>query len=124
MPKCPKDLWTKFKQDVSEDLRRTHGDEEGTRMAYALIVEHLASMGKSLADFPDMPQLEGSRWSLETIDVVAEIAEARRLYEKLNRDQKAIVDEVIAALANGNPSRARCYYVDGPAGVGKSFTYK
>lgn len=124
LPKEPRLLWEKYQAPLSEDYVRDLGPDEGTSRAYEDIVLLLESMGMSLADFPDMPELPGNRWNNDVIDVDAHKAEAHRLYALLNDDQRRIVDEVLQDLGVANFLRKRCYYIDGPAGVGKSFTYK
>ncbi|KAH7698989.1 hypothetical protein AAVH_33912, partial [Aphelenchoides avenae] len=124
LPKEPGILWEKYQDHLAEDYVRDLGPELGTRRAYEDVVLLLESMGMSLADFPDMPELPGNRWSNEVIDIDAEKAEAGRLYALLNPDQRRIVDEVLAQLGVENFLRKQCYYIDGPAGVGKTFTYR
>lgn len=124
LPKEPGLLWEKYQDSFSEDYVRDLGPEEGTNRAYEEIVLHLESMGMSLADFPDMPELPGNRWGNDVIDVDYHKVQAERLYAMLNPDQRRIVDEVLQALGSVNFLRKRCFYIDGPAGVGKSFTYR
>ncbi|KAH7705440.1 ATP-dependent helicase RRM3-like protein [Aphelenchoides avenae] len=124
LPKEPGLLWEKYQDSMSEDYVRDLGPDEGTRQAYEEVVLLLESMGMSLADFPDMPELPGNRWSNDVIDIDAHKAEAERLYALLNADQRQIVDEVLRDLGVVNFLRKKCYYIDGPAGVGKSFTYR
>ncbi|KAH7702762.1 hypothetical protein AAVH_28820, partial [Aphelenchoides avenae] len=116
LPKEPGVLWKKYQDSMSEDCVRDLGPEEGTRQAYEEVVLLLESMGMSLADFPDMPEQPGNRWSNDVIDIDAHKAEAERLYALLNADQRRIVGEVLRDLGVVNFLRKRCYYIDGPAG--------
>ena len=44
-------------------------------------------------------------------------------YSQLNIEQKAMVDYVLSLLITNNFDDARCLYIDGPGGKGKTFIY-
>lgn len=123
-PKEPQTLWEKYKRDLSEDYRLQLGEVESERIAYRKIAEHLEAMGRPITEFPDMPPLRDVDWSLENIDMLAEGFEAQDLYELLRNAQREFVDAIIAVLLRGDDSKARCFYLNGHAGTGKSFIYR
>ncbi len=51
-----------------------------------------------------------------------ELAQQQR--ESMNADQAAAFDLITQALHNTNPRDAKCYFVDGPGGTGKTFLFK
>ncbi|KAH7724124.1 hypothetical protein AAVH_08384 [Aphelenchoides avenae] len=76
-PKEPFILWKKYKRDFSEDYMRTMGEEEALSAAYRKIAEHLAQMGKPISEIPTMQPVPQAEWSLEEINVEAEMREAQ-----------------------------------------------
>ena len=42
----------------------------------------------------------------------------------LNKEQQAIFDDVVESVVNHSPSFKNVFYVDGPAGSGKTFLYR
>ncbi|KAH7697675.1 hypothetical protein AAVH_35240, partial [Aphelenchoides avenae] len=124
-PKEPYILWEKYKRDFSEDYMRTMGEEEALSAAYKKIAEHLARMGKPISEIPTMQPVPQAEWSLEEIDVEAELREAQALYDQLTDAQRAVVDRIIELLLGVNdPTLSKCAYISGHAGTGKSFTYR
>lgn len=123
-PKEPYLLWEKYKRDFSEDYMRTLGEEEALSTAYKKIAEYLAQMGKPITEIPTMQPVLHVDWSLEEIDVAAELREAQSLYDRLTDAQRAIVDRIVEALLSNDPTVPKCFYILGHAGTGKSFTYR
>jgi hypothetical protein len=66
-PSNPLDLWLMFKNDLSEDFMHVHDSVEiSEKLAYADLIKKLIYEGKTLKDFPDLPQIQ----SIElTIDI-------------------------------------------------------
>lgn len=120
----PFKLWEKYKTDLSDDFRRQLGAEEAERVAYRRIADHLEEMGSPITEFPGMPPVLQVDWSLENIDIAAEVFEAHALYELLKDPQRNFVDRVVEVLEIGDGSVARVFYLNGHAGTGKSFTYR
>lgn len=58
-PKEPMKLWEDFRDVMSNDFRRRHGytAEQAHAAAYAEIVAELPEYGKTLRDFPTLPQV-------------------------------------------------------------------
>lgn len=123
-PKEPHVLWEKYKKDFAEDYVRRLGEVEGLLVAYRKIADHLAEIGKPISEFPTMPTILQAEWSLETIEQAVEAHEGQALYVRLTDAQRAIVDRVLAELLQFDPTKAKCFYISGHAGTGKSFTYR
>ncbi|XP_036147162.1 uncharacterized protein LOC118647075 [Monomorium pharaonis] len=120
-PLHPKELWESFKVAMSEDYIRHFGMIQGQKKAYAQINAMLCAEGKSLADFPQMEQLqENNEDDFMTLEQVMEIG--TRQYNQLNKKQKEIIDLILNRLDN-NSQNNNCFYIDGPGGSGKTFIY-
>ncbi|XP_020710382.2 uncharacterized protein LOC110117230 [Athalia rosae] len=92
-----KDLWEEFKDEMAEDYSRREGLSRGRARAYERIIEMLNAEGWNLADFPEMEQ---RIITLESINKLLEESSsiAVRSYEKLNAEQKEIVDAVLDSI--------------------------
>ncbi|TKR59316.1 hypothetical protein L596_029006 [Steinernema carpocapsae] len=123
------DLYERFKREMSEDFifRFDNNEELGIEAGYADLERRLNQNGKSLSSFG----MALPRRSLEEITGDSEVineAEERRLGEEmsalLNSEQKSVVDEILEQLESGDASQARCHFIDGPGGSGKTFIYR
>ena len=83
--------------------------------------------GKSVSDieFSDLPQLPDNfihpQNQIEEINIVHEREQGEKMLQQLNNDQRQIHDIIVNAIAKN--SDQNCYFVDGPAGTGKTFLY-
>lgn len=132
----PEGLWSKHRMNMTEDFLHRAGLPSGVNIeltpenelcALRDIDSILRTHGKSLCCFPSMPQLplEHSSPTDELPDFVdAESFEinAQRHVTGLNSDQRHAFNQIIAALDPMTRSK-RLFFVDGPAGTGKSFLY-
>ncbi|XP_058796151.1 uncharacterized protein LOC131667014 [Phymastichus coffea] len=124
-PNYPEKLWESFKDSMSEDFSRNNESNISYQMAYSDINNMLIKEGKSLADFPTMDQ------SIMTciVDITNNFDRTQLLrigneqYEKLNVEQKEIVNNIIEASRSHNYTSLTCFYIDGPGGSGKTFVY-
>jgi hypothetical protein len=138
-PTNPYNLWLQFQDPLSYDLppkqRLATNEEqvtifakERTQKALIKIQQMLQELSKSLSDFdmplPDIPTpnpsepnhliaKELSYRKLQQTDIL-------RLINQLNTNQRRVYDAVLDAY-NKNISKA--YFIDGPAGTGKTFLY-
>ncbi|XP_058808470.1 uncharacterized protein LOC131674040 [Phymastichus coffea] len=123
-PIYPEKLWEAFKDSISEDFSRNNDLNTSYQEAYAEINNLLIKEGRSLVDFPTMNQ-----------NVIVDILknnddeENRRLeignqqYQKLNAEQKQIVDIILEASRSQNYAGSTCFYIDGQGSSGKTFVY-
>ena len=121
-PIYPDELWEAFKVKLSEDYAKQMTMCQAQRKTYAQIARMLITEGSSLSRFPAMEQLEILDQD-EPHTLPADFAAiGMRQYNNLNDTQKTFVDDVLSAIDNENAQRT-CFYIDGPGGSGKTFTY-
>ena len=83
--------------------------------------------GKYISDieFSDLPQLPDNftqpQNQNEDINIVHEREQGQHMLQQLNHDQRLIHDTIVNAITTN--SDQNCYFVDGPAGTGKTFLY-
>ena len=83
--------------------------------------------GKSISDteFSDLPPLPDNfihpQNQIDETDIVHETEQGQHMLQQLNNDQRHIHDTILTAITTN--SDQTCYFVDGPAGTGKTFLY-
>ncbi|GMT03439.1 hypothetical protein PENTCL1PPCAC_25613, partial [Pristionchus entomophagus] len=118
----PLALWDAFKRGLSEDYRHHgEGDEEAEALAYFDIADRLLYSGTYFADFVPAPAIRPPPIDLDVLDPVQCLREGDRLYSTLNPQQKEAVDAILRVL--DDPSLPCLFYLDGPGGSGKTYTY-
>lgn len=127
-PVNPRTLWEHFKNDLCDDLIRQHPDIEAAyNIGLYEINIHLSRNGRSLRDFPQMPdfyrvEIENRTIQEERYLNTEELSNSAERYKTLmNRDQKIIFDKVTTAVEAGLP---KVFFIDGPGGTGKTFVYE
>ncbi|XP_011313593.1 uncharacterized protein, partial [Fopius arisanus] len=126
-PINPEVLWEKFKEAMSQDFQRLLVAPEAERRAYIEVNRLLSYEGSAISRFPTMLQLLDLD---HNIDVEADdeipLEQHRTIgqsqYEKLNSEQKNIVDNVLNAV-EARETSTTYFYIDGPGGSGKTFVY-
>ncbi|RCN31185.1 hypothetical protein ANCCAN_23039 [Ancylostoma caninum] len=116
----PRNLWDRFKHDLSEDFRNQGiRAEDAESLAFHDIAAKTALNAVILKDVLHLDYDQVSR-TPNVVDYEAHRRNGEANYEKLNEEQKTVVDAVLAAVqGTGN----RCFFVDGPGGTGKTFVY-
>ncbi|XP_023245859.1 uncharacterized protein LOC111643039 [Copidosoma floridanum] len=124
-PIHPEELWENFKDAMSEDYSRTNDKKISHQLAYSQINNLLNREGRSLADFPTMEQSVIANALSDTNDVTVEQASERGYsqYDKLNNEQKEIVDKILTVLREENIHNSTCFFLKGPGGSRKTFVY-
>ena len=85
----------------------------------------LINEGHSIADFPVMPQVVANNYDESCDEINLNFANiANEQYNQLNFDQKEIVDIILQVSNIIDYSGLKCFYIDGPAGSGKTFVYR
>jgi hypothetical protein len=122
-PAKPDELWEMFKDALSEDFARTFNKDFAYAKAYRDIAKRIVEAGKTLADFPTMPQIDLD----EDTEQIFDLAEERELFEyyynRMNEEQKEFVMSIILRVLNPVPEPA-FYFLSGPGGTGKTFVNK
>ena len=91
------------------------------------IDHNLRVHGRSIRniEFSELPQLPENyvqpQDEAEDINIVHEREQGEQMLELLNNDQLHIHNTVMEAVQTA--SQQNCYFVDGPAGTGKTFLY-
>lgn len=123
-PLNPGELWSAFKESMSEDFCRSMDSTSAQICALKHIENHLNQEGMSLKRFPTMPivEVDGQEQSNE-IDRDKMTEKGTAHYITLNDDQKAIIDTIVNSVKEVQAETDRRFYIDGPGGSGKTFLY-
>eukprot|EP00794_Sanderia_malayensis_P020784 gene20784-biopygen15326 len=126
-------LFTEFPEDMAEDYDR-HGQlqdpnvtfqQQHIHMCLANIQKNLHIHGKSLKDFPEMPQLPANyaqpQRPAEEMNIEQKREQGQQMFEQLNPEQLQIHNTIVQAIKTQSPDN--CFFLDGPAGTGKTFLY-
>ena len=123
-PSDPLSLWTAHKDVLCEDYARRMSQAQAEQATLAVIDAVIRQCGKSLADY-NLPALDLLPAD-EDDDFMLQAGQALQGRPQLNPDQLHVADTVISAVTNvqnGLEQDTRIFYLDGPAGTGKTFTY-
>ena len=127
-PTNPRELWERFEQDMSVDFRSTEDSMLNVRMQVLHSISFtLESMGKDINSFHLLDDNicfgEDQLESREIDDELAvEIPEEDIVAsEALNSKQRHVYNSVLGKVFS---NEAATFFVDGPAGTGKTFLYK
>ncbi|XP_057290340.1 uncharacterized protein LOC130613038 [Hydractinia symbiolongicarpus] len=124
-PSDPFTLWRRYKDAMYEDYIRQQNKEQAEYSLLQDINSVLGQFGKSLTDY-NLPHLDELP-PAENIDVAMEAERAAQLRVQLTDEQTALANAVIEAVinvANNAAQNNRLFYLEGPDGSGKTFTYK
>ena len=135
MPADIRALFDEFKQAMSEDYVRhdqlgdSHVVFEDRHMYLCLwdIDRNLRVHGKSIRsiEFSELPQLQENyvhpQDEAEDVDAIHKREQGAQMLELFNNDQLHIHNTVMEAVQTA--LQQNCYFVDGPAGTGKTFLY-
>ena len=128
-------LFEEFKEAMCEDYIRhdqlsdleTTLQERHVHLCLWDINTCLRVHGKSISDpeFSDLPQLPEyfihPHNQIDQIDIIREREQGEHMLQQLNNDQRHIHNTIMNAITTN--SDQHCYFVDGPAGTGKTFLY-
>nr|XP_047129329.1 uncharacterized protein LOC105848913 [Hydra vulgaris] len=128
-PDDPLNLWNAFKDFMMEDyIHHSMPPIIAEQAALRQIESIINQNGKTLADFnlPTLDEFLDYVPQNEEEDVQVLIDEANRNRPLLNDNQRQIADAILSALSeqpNNENKQSRLFFMDGPAGCGKTFTY-
>ncbi|XP_066926669.1 uncharacterized protein [Clytia hemisphaerica] len=120
-PNNPAELWESFKEHMIQDFLCHHSELQAEQMTLSNIANMLHQFGKSLQDF-NLPDFDVEIVQ-EQPNAAANRVEADRVRPSLNEAQTTIADAVINALSNYDFNWAKLFFIDGPGGCGKTYTY-
>ncbi|GBM72384.1 hypothetical protein AVEN_178059-1 [Araneus ventricosus] len=118
------DLWVQHQVSLCEDFVHRYSEQTGPRYAFDDIEELLTSYNLSLQKLhPPTVDLPASVLEGANFDVVEEQAKANSYTMQLNSEQRNVVELLLSAVYNNAADTSKCYFLDGPAGTGKTFVY-
>nr|XP_047124283.1 uncharacterized protein LOC124806990 [Hydra vulgaris] len=128
-PDDPLHLWNTFKNYMVEDyIHHSMPVVLAEQAALRQIESIINQSGKTLADYnlPALDQFLDNVPENDDEDVQVFIDEANRVRPLLNDNQRNVADAILAALSvepTNENKHSRLFFMDGPAGCGKTFTY-
>lgn len=122
---------------LSEDFRDIQDVDRKEAQVLACFRDKLSTLGKTLADFPGLPPLlenlldNGMARNLNDNQLLSdELGHSQESIDAglecvalLNDEQRAVFDAVLASVGNDGDNLPCHFFVDGPAGTGKTFLY-
>ena len=127
-PSDPLAIWDRFWEELSDDFVRTHGELAGKDAAlrqiqFFLIEHNMTCRDVGLPTPSPLENMNTADYSTNefTINFEAEQAVGEQLRSQLNAGQETAVAEILAAVLGFD--NARCFFLDGPGGTGKTFVY-
>ncbi|XP_066923007.1 uncharacterized protein, partial [Clytia hemisphaerica] len=118
----PPEIWERFHLDMMHDFLRNHQEAIAQNMVLQRIERHLQQFGKHLADF-GLPMLEEALPEDDDLNLDEMRQQANLLRPQLNADQQTVCQAVINAVVNNDSAHPNVFFLDGPGGTGKTFTY-
>nr|XP_047125111.1 uncharacterized protein LOC100214786 [Hydra vulgaris] len=128
-PDDPLHLWNTFKDYMIEDyIHHSMPVVLAEQTALRQIESIINQSGKTLTDYnlPTLDQLLDNVLENDDGDIQVFIDEANRVRPLLNDNQRNVADAILAALSeepNNENKHSRFFFIDRPAGCGKTFTY-
>jgi len=125
-PSNASNLWSLFKDAMSEDFVRCNTPEEAYQLALQDISDTLKLHGFSLTSF-ELPTI-GDLLPKDREETTEEIQvqKVSQMMASANEEQRAIIDEILNLVQKNEKFSKSCkaYFLDGPGGTGKTFVYQ
>ncbi|GBN74273.1 hypothetical protein AVEN_133494-1 [Araneus ventricosus] len=118
------ELLVQHQVSLCEDFVHRYSEQTGPHYALADIEKLLTSYNLSLQKL-HLPTVDLPASVLEraNFDVVEEQAKANSYTMQLNSEQRNVVEILSSAVYNNAADTPKSYFLDGPAGIGKTFVY-
>ena len=114
-------LWESHKEGLAQDFSRSLPLDQAIETALADIKARLIESGMSCESVGlPLPNLE---LDIDQGEFYDDASIAAHNISILNAKQRQIVDDIWAKVENPNETEANVYYMDGPAGTGKTMVY-
>ena len=120
-PAEPGVLWDRYKNGLAEDFTRSMPVEQAIQTALADIDARLQEAGMS-CEGVGLPS-PNVAFELDQTDSQDDVAIAEHNMSIINEKQREIVNDVWARVQRNDMTEANVWYVDGPAGTGKTMVY-
>jgi hypothetical protein len=118
-PKNPRSLWDKFRSLLIEDYFKKFSEINAELIAMREIEDILRLHGRNYKDF-DLPT-PSNFIPKQIFNAEKEKFQGEKNRIKLNEQQRIAFDKIM--LAVNIKDRNNCFFLDGPAGSGKTFLY-
>ncbi|XP_053112177.1 uncharacterized protein LOC128327402 [Hemicordylus capensis] len=117
------ELWNQHKHAMCEDLVHKYSEATGPQYALAEIETQLKTYGMTLNMNLPVLYLPDAILKQDTLDILGEQKQAKIHTSKLNLEQQRAVTTVLQAIYDTPNDKPHCFFLDGPAGTGKTFVY-
>ncbi|GBM64684.1 hypothetical protein AVEN_175186-2 [Araneus ventricosus] len=116
--------WFRYKDALSEYFIRQYHEDSGPKYALAEIEEFLKYYNLNIKKLK-LPtvHLPDALSNLPSFDILEEQQKGQINARKLNEGQKLVFDIILEAIYDNNEDTSRLFFLDGPAGTGKTFLY-
>ncbi|GBM65839.1 hypothetical protein AVEN_12894-1 [Araneus ventricosus] len=117
------ELWFRYKDALSEDFVQQYSEDSGPQYALAEIEEFFKHYNLNLKKLK-LPtvHLPDALSNLPSFDILVEQQKGQINAQKLNEEQKLVFD-ILKAIYDNKEDTSRLFFLDGPAGTGKTFLY-
>jgi hypothetical protein len=137
-PSRPQNLWEEFKDSLCDDLRlhlrridiTDPSDADIHDYGLFLLSKSLSDIGTSLSNFPNMPHIRNDWDHIDenhflseqlAYNTTNELTLANERHSRLNAEQRLAYQSVLEAV---HAQSGQTFFLDGPAGTGKTFVYQ
>lgn len=108
-------LWEKFQEHMTER-------DGSTYAALCDIEAQLTMENRTCKDF-GLPEPALFNIPVQKVDVEYNLETCKKIENKFNVDQFAAYERIIDCISLNSQNPTRCFFIDGPAGTGKTFIY-
>lgn len=124
----PFDLWQQYGEQMSFDFIHFQNDsvEIGMQRSLQHIQTYILAINQTMTFFglpePDPNVADFRERNVEpTIDFDFHLQRREEMVAQFNVEQKSAFDSITFAIASQNNQLAKCFFLDGPGGSGKTF---
>ena len=120
----PYALYLQFREEFFDRLY-LNDEMLAERISLLDIQRHLNAANKSLRDFElDLPNVDlSAEPTAPSFNITISTNEVTRIEPTLNAEQRECSNEILSSIENHDPSHPNMFFIDGPAGSGKSYLY-
>ncbi|XP_051776748.1 ATP-dependent DNA helicase pif1-like [Erpetoichthys calabaricus] len=118
------DLWQIHKLAICEDLFTKYSTDTAPMYTLSEINEILKCYGMTLQQFHLPVTKFIPPYTPTCVDILHKQKVASDYTQQLNDDQRTVVQVVLQAIYNPPIHFKKCFFLDSPAGTGKTFVYK
>ncbi|GBN17337.1 hypothetical protein AVEN_141499-1 [Araneus ventricosus] len=118
------ELWFRYKDALSEYFVRQYYEDSGPQYALAEIEEFFKHYNSNLKKLKlSTVHLPDALSNLPSSDILEEQQKGQINARKLNEEQKLVFHIILKTIYDNKEDTSRLFFLDGPAGTGKTFLY-